>query len=467
MNLTDEQQDIISISKKLKKNETLKIDACAGSGKTATLIEIAKANPQSKFLYLAFNKAIVEEAKSRFPSNVTIKTTHGLAYREVVYKYKTASKKTREINSKLNVFDLEPLYADANRKDLQYVLNGYLSFLHSAETDFPNNDIEKLFNAVENGKLPLTHDHYLKVYQKRGSHPELNAYDFILLDEAQDINPVTKSIFLNNECKKILVGDTHQSIYAFRGAVNVLKEFDSLYTLHLSNCFRCPESITDKANYFLFKYSNDREELVPIKSLLAHQSEDIDSSAVISRTNSRLITEINDLDKEEIKNYKLIRHPSLIFKPCFNVLKLIQKKTNFDPEFSYFNNFTSLEELRDYADEANDHELTCAIGITKKFEGYLFELYNLAMKMYENDSSSANNYLTTAHSSKGLEFDAITLCEDFPSLEHFFDDEKKKTLDLKEQFQQEVNLYYVALTRAKKELTDYTQNNDEYELNHE
>ena len=44
---------------------------------------------------------------------------------------------------------------------------------------------------------------------------------------------------------------------------------------------------------------------------------------------------------------------------------------------------------------------------------------------------------------------------------------KKKTLDLKEQFQQEVNLYYVALTRAKKELTDYTQNNDEYELNHE
>jgi hypothetical protein len=32
---------------------------------------IAEAMPDKTFLYLAFNKAIVEEVKNRFPANVT------------------------------------------------------------------------------------------------------------------------------------------------------------------------------------------------------------------------------------------------------------------------------------------------------------------------------------------------------------------------------------------------------------
>ena len=77
--LTPEQERIIAISKAMQANESLKIQACAGSGKTSTLVEITKANPNAKFLYLAFNKSIVEEAKSKFPDNVSIKTTHALA----------------------------------------------------------------------------------------------------------------------------------------------------------------------------------------------------------------------------------------------------------------------------------------------------------------------------------------------------------------------------------------------------
>lgn len=67
MNLTPEQKHIIKLSKKLRTNEILAIQACAGSGKTTTLREIAMANPNAKFLYLAFNKAIVRESNKKFP----------------------------------------------------------------------------------------------------------------------------------------------------------------------------------------------------------------------------------------------------------------------------------------------------------------------------------------------------------------------------------------------------------------
>ena len=84
MQLTEEQQRIIAYVKQMKRGDRLKVEAKAGSGKTSTLVEVAKANPDKRFLYLAFNKAIVNEAKGKFPKNVVVKTTHSLAYGKIV-----------------------------------------------------------------------------------------------------------------------------------------------------------------------------------------------------------------------------------------------------------------------------------------------------------------------------------------------------------------------------------------------
>lgn len=85
MKLTIEQRNIIDISKSMEKNEVLKIQACAGSGKTATLCEIARANNNARFLYLAFNKKLAIEATRKFPNNVTSMTTHKLAYLHIIH----------------------------------------------------------------------------------------------------------------------------------------------------------------------------------------------------------------------------------------------------------------------------------------------------------------------------------------------------------------------------------------------
>jgi F-box protein, helicase, 18 len=81
---TTEQQAIIEATKELKDQECLKISAFAGTAKTTTLKMIAEQMPDTMFLYLAFNKAIVDECKGVFPRNVEIRTIHSLAYGYVV-----------------------------------------------------------------------------------------------------------------------------------------------------------------------------------------------------------------------------------------------------------------------------------------------------------------------------------------------------------------------------------------------
>lgn len=63
---------------------------------------------------------------------------------------------------------------------------------------------------------------YLKIYQL--SKLDLSSrYITVLFDEAQDANPVTSSIILEQACRVVLAADTHQQIYRFRGADNALQ----------------------------------------------------------------------------------------------------------------------------------------------------------------------------------------------------------------------------------------------------
>jgi len=64
---TFEQKEII---RQVLKEERLKIKAFAGSGKTSTLKMVAEAYPDKKFLYLAFNRRIADEALEKFPEYI-------------------------------------------------------------------------------------------------------------------------------------------------------------------------------------------------------------------------------------------------------------------------------------------------------------------------------------------------------------------------------------------------------------
>src|ERR1700754_2881893 len=82
MNLTKEQIAIVQSS------GDIEINAVAGSGKTTTLIEYARARSGEKILYLAFNRAVKMEAERKLgkkgASNAEVETAYSPAFSHVL-----------------------------------------------------------------------------------------------------------------------------------------------------------------------------------------------------------------------------------------------------------------------------------------------------------------------------------------------------------------------------------------------
>ncbi|MCT7602473.1 DEAD/DEAH box helicase family protein [Aliarcobacter butzleri] len=95
MVLSEQQKEIIEKSKQLIKNQKLKINAFAGTGKTTTLKAITEQISNQRFLYLAFNNDIVKEAEKSFKSNVFTTTINSLAYNKIISKYKLTIQKQK------------------------------------------------------------------------------------------------------------------------------------------------------------------------------------------------------------------------------------------------------------------------------------------------------------------------------------------------------------------------------------
>lgn len=461
--LTEEQQAVIEASKVLQPRELLKIEACAGSGKTFTLQQAAEANPDKRFLYLAFNKAIVEEAKRRFPPNVEISTVHSLAWRWFAAVY--GRQALKNLKGSYNVFDLRQLF-NVEYAELTDLIAKFRAFCYSAAAEPTDRGVGEIFDAIKAGKLPPTHDFYLKLYQIECGN-RFKEYDYVLLDEAQDTNPVTMALFADNNCRKILVGDSHQAIYAFRGAVNALEKAPADITLNLSYSFRSVQPILDRANFFLQSLSVDKEHFIPMKSMVKSVRK-IVSRCAITRTNAGIITRINDLSLSDLEKCRLLRPAAAIFGCALSLLAFKQRRPErIFKEYSWLKQFESFGDIARYAEDCHDEEILANMRLADSYGNHLYTLYKRAELMAFNDE--ATDAICTAHTAKGLEWDQVTV-EGFVDLREARN--KIAAAKLKEQsgyamtpqeFQQELNLYYVALTRARYLLEDATPNDKVYQ----
>ena len=305
MELTDEQCDII------KSTGNIKINAVAGSGKTTTIIEYAKARPESsRILYLAFNKSVKLEAIKKFDAkglyNVKVETAHSLAYKHVVfsnnYKVRPQGYKTHEIAQILGLQATseklaEYIIANHINKFLTYYCNSnkqrvkelnYLDVVYEAKAkQFVTNFyelIEKqtriLLDKMNKGEIEVTHDFYLKKFQL--SNPRIN-FDYILFDEGQDASAAMLDVFFKQEATKVIVGDTHQQIYGWRYAINSLEQAD-FKTYNLSASFRFSPDIAALAKEVL-KMKNQLFDYEPVEIIGMGPSKEIKSKAVLGRTN--------------------------------------------------------------------------------------------------------------------------------------------------------------------------------------
>lgn len=455
--LTQEQQDIVNCE--FIDGGTLKIIAFAGTGKTTTLIEYSKKRPQKKFLYIAFNKSVQTEASSKFPRNVECRTAHSLAWRKFGIQYNNkliANLKPYFINKDLNL---------NNYEDSNYVGKTLYNYLISEDTEPSKKHIpEAAYKAYKyyNKKLPdfvelskdlwqrmldpenptigMLHDGYLKLYQL--SNPSLN-YDFILLDEAQDINPVIANIVFSQKVSKIVVGDPYQQIYSFRGAQNILSKIDCNILKYLTNSFRFTRNIANIANCILETFQGETKELVGLKQ----KGNIIENSGYtyIARTNASIFDKAAKEYKKNsigfiggIQGYR--------FDDIENAYYLFASKKDKISN-SFINIFESYFEMKSYANSVTDREL---IGICKVVEEY----GNLIPELISNirkcsvPANMAKVQLSTAHKAKGLEWDVVHLSNDFINLI----DDNNNLIDVSKVDIDEFNLIYVAVTRSKMSL---------------
>jgi F-box protein 18 (helicase) len=479
MEFTAEQSAII------QSTGDLKINAVAGSGKTTTIIEYARARPGGcKILYLAFNKSVKLEAINRFASkgldNVKVETAHSLAYKHIVFKhaYKVRNQgyKTSEIAELLNLQGNE-------EKHTEYVIANHINkFI----TYFCNSDKEKvhelnyldvvsdkkarvfvtsfygyietqtrlLLARMDKGEIEVTHDFYLKKFQL--SNPVLN-FDYILFDEGQDASPAMLDVFFRQKATKVIVGDTHQQIYGWRFAVNSLEKA-AFKTLNLSTSFRFSQDIANLAMEVLkWKKHIAQKGTIPIKG--TGTSREVKTKAILARTNLGLLLKAIEYVTEK-KKVKHIYFEGNINSytyadegaSLYDVLNLYNGQRNLVRD-KLISEMKDLAELEDYIDKTEDVQLGMMVEIVKEYGNQIPGIIQaIKAKHVDNEEKEkAEMIFSTVHRSKGMEYDSVQLVNDFiteEKLEKILVDHKKEDINISK-LNEEINLLYVAITRTR------------------
>lgn len=438
----------------------LVVNAFAGTGKTSTLVRFAEANPECKILYLAYNRAVRDEAERKFPSNVECKTSHQLAWPQSGRHFRhrlTASLRITDVARKINT-QYWPL--------ARLTLDGLNAFLCSADTQPgilhlpPENnrhglDTETILEAVQilwhemsysDSAFPVTHDVYLKLFQL--SCPELSRkWDTILFDEAQDANPVTSAFILNQPCRIILTGDRHQQIYRFRGADNALDAagLEQADRLWLTSSFRFGPEVAQMANLLLegagekIKITGCGGDDEVVKQLPAGTPH----VAVLSRTISGVISSALCASMAGKKVYWVggiegYRSEELEDLYWFSA---DMPERMHSPHLS--SDYRDFREYCQVAKATGDAEMNQAIRLLDEFFPLPQKLAIMRGQVVA-DEKNAQVTVCTVHRSKGLEWPVVMLNEDFFDI--------TDPLLSAEERQDEINLLYVAVTRARRTL---------------
>jgi superfamily I DNA/RNA helicase len=274
---TDEQT---AAAEAFRRGEHLALQAGAGTGKT-TLLEMLARSTKRRGRYLSYNRSIAQDATARFPSTVQCKTTHSLAYAAIGHRYLRRLNAPRRPAWKTGrVLGLTEDICIGERKVSQRALSNTLlrtvsRFCHTADQTITHRHVPKLrgledkdlhreladhivpiahkawkdLQNPDDGCVRFEHDHYLKIWAP--TQPKLDA-DYLLLDEAQDTDPVVEAIFLaqRDHAQLVMVGDSAQAIYHWRGAKDVMTGFNGTQ-LTLSQSFRFGLDLAAEANLWL------------------------------------------------------------------------------------------------------------------------------------------------------------------------------------------------------------------------
>ncbi len=485
MTLTQEQKNIIET-----KEKSFKINAVAGSGKTTTLLEYAKQNSHLKILYLAYNKSLQISLQSKLKDynlpNIFVTTIHSLAYHRIdAYKYKLANElKSFVIEKILYEYELtthnKSYYPKAEYTSLvidlvNFYCNSSLIALdeklmesYKKQSDFGlkaldilNKNEKKILEhtkhiltSMKNRTIEAIHDFYLKMFFLNKKASMNLGFDLILVDEAQDISDVMIALVEAQNCNRIYVGDSFQQIYSFRFATNALNKID-LPSYNLTKSFRFGENyaqILKQRLNTLYELNSSK----PLEIKGTNYQTNIGEVyinfskqfCVIARSTFGLIQKIVHYIQKDKKIYFEGGYNSYSFmnQTVYSIFYLKQKK-NDKITVEEIKDFETISELEQFAKETKNQDYLNIIKFVNTYGDNIFDINKKIKDRLTNDKKSADIIFTTAHKAKGLEYDQVLMADDFITKKDVINP-KTKLSYLK--INEELNIYYVAATRAKK-----------------
>ena len=406
-------------------NSITAIKSVAGSGKTTTLLDLAKIHKKKRILYLAFNKNLISEIQGKLKTqNITnmVPRTFDSLMRSIYIEQKGNPEQMDDlrpntIHLKINWFQgknwrVKKQCIDYLTKFCRQVGSNTIEEFSMERFGKPMPLMKMMWDKVISSYI-VTFDtirkqvqinHWARDYIKRN-------YDMIFIDEAQDFDDLMLDVLLKDtDIPKIFVGDPMQAIYQWRGSINAFNKLpiETLF-MEFYSTFRIGNPACDK-----------------IRNMF-------DNCWMISKSKQ---------DTHFDKNFETTESYVYLFRSWRYLLLKAQEENDVyiygydDKERMMISLHARLmkfalsdEEKQDMEDDLPNFLLSYTA----------FELKELLRKVRSNivPKNNAKCLMYTIHSYKGCEHNNVKLCEDIT--------------------EEEQNLLYVALTRAKNKI-DYDNN---------
>ncbi|CEP02341.1 hypothetical protein PBRA_008925 [Plasmodiophora brassicae] len=471
--LTHEQRRVVGIDPRC--NQLFRVIAFAGSGKTTTVHSAARRwlrdAPSLRILYLAFNKEAVSDARRRFASTtVDCRTIHSLALRGVGLG--PSGRQALEQCQRLGIkgYLQPPRSWKVDFRTGKAANRIVARFLTSDARDFPARDDDddgaaydlavRLWRAAQAGRIAITHDVYLKVYQL--GRPDLKTtFDVVIVDESQDCNAAMKGIILEQDVTRLLIGDVYQHIYGFRGCYNLLREAPADSTLTLSRSFRFGSAIAEVCNIILGvlrAHEADASQATITGSTCADQVQSEafrGRHAVIARSNANVWLTALRAHFVERKKVHIVgginNDAGSLFTLYYEVAMMMSGRA-FKPTHQSLKNLTRKTLIRT-TDKGDDEDLSRARWF---HDDACHEFPDLPQRMADlraavvPDGEQADVIVSNVHQAKGMEFDDVDLVDDFIDIAAL--EQGRKRDCPKEVVREELCLLYVAVSRCRRRL---------------
>jgi len=477
------------------------VEAYAGSAKTTTIVgSLGMVGGREKVFFSAFNKRIVDELKDKVPWTVDVNTLHSYGFRAIKDKYGSDTRpNTKRVRGMLD---------EMCDQKTSYETRGQIAKLVSLAKNSLVHDADGLDALIDSFSLSVGCDgihvcslkeckrrerfvkHALDILERCKTEtftgeidfddmiwlPIVNGivlprFDRVFVDECQDLNPAQVALVklaVGPRGRFTGVGDEHQAIYLFRGAdsnsIRNLRAHFNAKVLPLPICYRCPVAVVELAQEVvpgILPAPGASQGVVGDISANVMYEEAQPGDFVLSRANAPLL-------KHAMKLIANNKRAIVYGRDIGNMLMAFvrrSKQTTVQDLMKYTREHVKAERERllrcdppRKSDFQNVLDTAMCIEVVASECDSVQEVLEKIDRIFTDADDKNSIVLSTVHKAKGLEANRVfVLVDTFKHRREYWERFARTEGWLQQMLdenttREELNIWYVAITRAKREL---------------